>query len=88
MRQGSLDRLEASYQDMIDYLNSLYDQYPTALIHIPLSDQEKADMAYWDALGEVTSKPSLAAGHSQPTRHDSGRSKPRDIRYPWLKHRG
>ncbi len=51
MRQESLDKLEQDYLDLINYLNSLYDQYPTNLIHIQQSEEELSEQSYYDALG-------------------------------------
>ena len=55
MRQSSLDRLEANYEAFMEYLNSLYDEMPTNLVHIPQSRDEIVYESYWEALGEVTS---------------------------------
>jgi hypothetical protein len=73
---------------MIAYINQLYNDYPTNLIHIPLSEDEIGEMSYYDALGlyasGTTSKSNLAAPTIQSRQQRS--RPPRDIRW-WRTHR-
>ena len=80
--------IDTDYDLMIAYLNQLYDYYPTNLIHIPLSEEEVSEMAYYDALGLYASGAnSQSSSAASMVQKQQPRSRPpRDIRW-WRRHR-
>ena len=44
-------RMLDNYEQMMDEIYLLYHTYPTNLIHINLSDSERAEMGEYDAIG-------------------------------------